>query len=79
MTEQERNERVKFMTERLRKVRWFTNQLLSLTAGFIDKYNTFSALESGYENIMVNIKSNIKTVGFTFESACRELEDEDES
>jgi hypothetical protein len=79
MTEQERNERVKFMAERLRKIRYYANQLLTLTEGVIDKYNTFSALESGYENLMVNIKSNIKTVGFTFESACRELEDEDES
>ena len=79
MKEQERNERVKFMIEGLQRLERNSQKLRVRAEGLLDKYNSFEELGIAYDRAMTNIKTLTKTVEFTFESACRELEEEDES
>ena len=74
-----RNERLRYILDRIRSLHNAARDLSVKVGGVIDNLYQFSTLEDDYKDIMDKIEVNVKSIGYAFDSARRELEEKDEN
>ena len=74
-----RNERLRYILDRIRSLHNAARDLSVKVGGVIDNLYQFSTLEDDYKDIMDKIEVNVKSIDYAFDSARRELEEKDEN